>query len=62
MLYEGLTGKLPFGEPDTDVRNRFSLGGRPRLVAIGRGERHRASALQRARGAGAQTLSAVRME
>jgi len=23
VLYEGLTGKLPFGEPDTDVRNRL---------------------------------------
>lgn len=25
VLYEGLTGQLPFGEPDTDVRNRFWL-------------------------------------
>lgn len=28
-LYEGLTGELPFGEPDTDVRNRFWLDPEP---------------------------------
>ena len=34
VLYEGLTGELPFGEPDTDVRNRFWLDPEPpRVVA-----------------------------
>jgi serine/threonine protein kinase len=29
MLYEAATGKLPFGEPDTDVRNRFWIDPAP---------------------------------
>jgi serine/threonine protein kinase len=33
VLYEGLTGKLPFGEPETDVRNRFWLDPEPPCVA-----------------------------
>lgn len=34
VLYEGLTGKLPFGEPDTDVRNRFWLDPLPPSVSV----------------------------
>jgi eukaryotic-like serine/threonine-protein kinase len=33
-LYEALTGKLPFGEPDTDVRNRFWLDPDPPSACV----------------------------
>jgi len=34
VLYELLTGKLPFGEPDADLRNRFWLDPTPPAVLV----------------------------
>lgn len=34
LLYEGITGKLPFGEPDTDVRNRFWVDPEPPCAVV----------------------------